>query len=98
MIETAHLGSLISIFAGADRVQEPRGEIALVFSDVDMPRAIDGPKLIERVHEFPAIELILTSGHERFENGMLPDHGTFLPKPYNASELAGLVARKLSPD
>ena len=72
-------------------------DIALVFSDVNMPGTIDGLQLIERVHELrPAVELILTSGRERFEKGTLPDDGTFLPKPYNASELCRLVTSKLA--
>ena len=75
-----------------------REDIALVFSDVNMPGTMDGLQLIERVHELrPAIELILTSGRECFQKGKLPDDGTFLPKPYNVSELCGLVTSKLIP-
>lgn len=81
------------------KILNERDDIALVFSDVNMPGAIDGLQLLQRVHELrPAVELILTSGRERFADAKLPDDGTFLPKPYNASELCSLVARKLSRD
>ena len=80
------------------KIVSERNDIALVFSDVNMPGTMDGLQLIERVHELrPAVELILTSGRECFNKDSLPDDGTFLPKPYNVSELCGLVTSKLTP-
>ncbi len=74
-----------------------RSDIVLIFSDVNMPGTMDGLALITRVHELrPAVELILTSGRERFAEGTLPDNGSFLPKPYFASQLCALVHEKLS--
>ena len=79
------------------RILTERDDISLVFSDVNMPGTIDGLTLLRRVHELsPAIELVLTSGQERFAKDELPDDGTFLPKPYNASQLCNLVHCKLS--
>ena len=79
-------------------ILKDRDNVALVFSDVNMPGSMDGLALLQRVHDLkPEVELILTSGREYFAKGTLPDDGTFLPKPYSASQLCELVAAKLSP-
>jgi CheY-like chemotaxis protein len=71
-------------------------DIALVFTDINMPGPIDGLRLVERVHQlWPKIALIVTSGRERLLDRQLPDHGTFLAKPYRASQLVELVRRKM---
>ena len=99
--DLAECGAIVLEAQDADealRMMNERDDIRLVFSDVNMPGTIDGLMLLWRVHDLrPAVELILTSGGERFESGALPDHGTFLPKPYNASQLCTLVESKLSP-
>ncbi len=78
------------------RILKQRDDIVLVFSDVNMPGTMDGLALLQRVHELkPMVELILTSGRGEYALTKLPDDGTFLPKPYKAFKLGGMVTEKL---
>jgi CheY-like chemotaxis protein len=77
-------------------VIEEHPDIGLVFTDINMPGAMDGLKLVQRIHKlWPKIELIVTSGRERLLDRQLPDHGSFLPKPYQPSKLVDLVIEKM---
>jgi CheY-like chemotaxis protein len=94
------LGAVVLEAGNADealRILKLHRNIQLVFSDVNMPGTMNGLTLLERVHELkPAVELILTSGRALYGLIELPDHGTFLPKPYNAFKLCELVTDKLA--
>jgi CheY-like chemotaxis protein len=75
---------------------EEHPEIRLVFTDVNMPGTMDGLRLVERVHSlWPKIELIVTSGRERLLDRQLPEHGSFLSKPYLPSQLVDMVLKKI---
>jgi CheY-like chemotaxis protein len=75
---------------------EEHSDIALVFTDINMPGPMDGLTLVERIHKlWPRIALIVTSGRERLQDRQLPDHGSFLAKPYRANQLLDLVHKKL---
>jgi DNA-binding NtrC family response regulator len=72
--------------------------ISLLFTDVNMPGEMNGIDLARRVHEVrPDVELIVTSGATIIANDDLPDHGTFLGKPYPMDRLVQIVAMKLDP-
>ena len=72
--------------------------IRLLFTDVNMPGDMNGIDLARRVHEVrPDVELIVTSGATIIANDDLPDHGTFLGKPYPMDRLVQIVAMKLDP-
>ncbi len=72
--------------------------VALLFTDIDMPGAMNGVHLARKVHEqWPDIELIVTSGASDVADGDLPDHGTFIRKPYRMQQLAEMVEKKLNP-
>jgi len=72
--------------------------ISLLFTDVNMPGDMNGIDLARRVHEVrPDVELIVTSGATIIANDDLPDHGTFLGKPYPVDRLVHIVATKLDP-
>ncbi len=72
--------------------------ISLLFTDVNMPGDMNGIDLARRVHEVrPDVELIVTSGATIIANDDLPDHGTFLGKPYPVDRLVQIVATKLDP-
>lgn len=94
------LGAVVLEAGNADealRILKLHPNIQLVFSDVNMPGTMNGLTMLERVHELrPAVELILTSGRGEYAFSKLPDHGTFLPKPYNAFKLCELVTNKLA--
>ena len=71
-----------------------RSDIGVLFSDVDMPGSMNGVALAERVFEsWPDIRLVLTSGRHRFADREVPDHGVFVPKPYEASEVIDAIHR-----
>jgi two-component system, response regulator PdtaR len=78
------------------QILEKRPQIRLVVTDVNMPGEIDGLELAEKLStERPDIRLIVTSGQVYVPDEELPDHGTFLPKPYRTEHLVSLVERKL---
>ena len=58
--------------------------IRAIFTDIDMPGRMDGLKLAALVRDrWPPVKIIVTSGHRQVGEGMLPDAGRFIPKPYN---------------
>lgn len=71
-------------------------QIAIVFSDVQMPGTMDGIALARWLaSECPAIKVLLTSGR-----AMLPTRTSawrFLPKPYSVDELDRQLRRLLAP-
>jgi DNA-binding NtrC family response regulator len=74
--------------------QHPR--IGLVFTDVDMPGSMNGLDLAHQVNvDRPEVGLIVTSGAVMIPDAALPDHGTFLPKPYPTKRLVDIVIKKL---
>jgi CheY-like chemotaxis protein len=78
------------------QVLEQRPRIGLLFTDVNMPGKMNGLGLAHEVSVTrPDVELIVTSGAVMLADSDLPDHGTFLPKPYPPERLAEIVAEKL---
>ncbi|MGY4474804.1 response regulator [Bradyrhizobium sp. USDA 3364] len=68
----------------AVRILEARFDIRIVFSDIDMPRGIDGMKLAALIrNRWPPIDIILTSGHVDASEVDLPVRSMFFSKPYN---------------
>jgi CheY-like chemotaxis protein len=75
---------------------ENRPDVRLLFTDIQMPGAIDGMELARLVHQrWPNILLVMTSGRERSSKAEIPDDGRFLAKPYRARELLGQVNEML---
>ncbi|MEA3035736.1 MAG: two-component system, response regulator PdtaR [Sphingomonadales bacterium] len=71
-------------------------EIALVFTDVNMP-GMDGVTLARRASRLrPELGIIVTSGRETIAGPDLPRGGAFLAKPYAARQLLALIRDKLS--
>jgi CheY-like chemotaxis protein len=71
---------------------EARGDIRVVFTDINMPGAMDGLRLAHAIrHRWPPVELVLTSGQMRVREEEMPERGQFLNKPYSAMELVGAV-------
>lgn len=62
--------------------------IAALFTDVQMPGAMDGLELARHVHgRWPLIKVIVTSGDRQFGSADLLPGDHFLPKPYSHDEL-----------
>lgn len=75
---------------------EKHPRIGVIFTDVNMPGEMNGLGLAHEVSvSHPDVQLILTSGARSIADDDLPDHGTFLPKPYPTQKLVSIVARKL---
>lgn len=61
-----------------------RGDIAAVFTDIDMPGSLDGLELAHIVsREWPSIAIVVASGFRRALLEHLPSGGIFFPKPYD---------------
>lgn len=72
------------------------GRIDLLFTDINMPGELDGIELatiaIRRQHD---LKLIVTSGAKSMTAADIPDHGSFISKPYSTRTLAQMVDAKL---
>jgi len=67
---------------------ESRTDIALVFTDINMPGSMDGLKLAHAVrNRWPPIKILVVSGRQRHPSSDLPTNSCFLGKPYQASVL-----------
>lgn len=73
-------------------ILEARADIAVVFTDIQMPGSMDGLKLARAVRgRWPPIKIIATSGLSHIHEDDLPEGGRFLPKPYNAMQITGVL-------
>jgi CheY-like chemotaxis protein len=73
-------------------ILESRNDIAVVFTDIQMPGSMDGLKLARAVRgRWPPIKIVTTSGQCVVEATDLPEGGRFLPKPYSATQVSGLL-------
>ncbi len=80
----------------AIEVLEERSDIRVVVTDIQMPGSMDGLKLATTIrNRWPPIALIVTSGRLQVSPQDLPEHGRFLPKPYNGSRLVDAIEAAL---
>jgi CheY-like chemotaxis protein len=89
MVEDAGFTPLEAIDADeAVAILESRSDIALLFTDIQMPGSMDGLKLAHAVHErWPPIKIILVSGQLRPANVNIPADSRFFGKPLEAKEM-----------
>jgi CheY-like chemotaxis protein len=67
---------------------EAEADIHLLFTDVRIPGKLNGLELAHLVNDrWPAIRLLIASGHLHPEPGQLPAKGRFLRKPYALTEM-----------
>lgn len=70
--------------------------INLMLSDVRMPGSMDGLALLEYVRDsFPALPVIITSGHLVPDKALLKGAVHFLGKPYLSDHAVALVKQEL---
>jgi CheY-like chemotaxis protein len=75
------------------RILAAHPDINVVFSDVEMPGALDGLALASRVSELcPGIGIVLTSGGREIDRLSLPRDGVFVRKPYAGAVLLRRIA------
>jgi CheY-like chemotaxis protein len=73
-------------------ILEARPDIHVVFTDIQMPGAMDGLKLARFVRgRWPPIKIVATSGNFAVRDGDLPEGGVFLPKPYTFDRIAATL-------
>ena len=74
------------------KVMEARNDVRLLFTDIQMPGALDGMDLARQVHErWPNVLLVMTSGQRKPTRAEIPDDGRFIAKPYAGEELFAQV-------
>src|SRR6202158_6067469 len=86
MVEDAGFTSVEAVDADeAVAILESRSDIALLFTDIQMPGTMDGLGLAHSVHErWPPIKIILVSGQLKLANIDIPDNSRFFGKPLDA--------------
>ncbi len=85
VVEAANADEAIAIL-------ERRFDIAVLFTDIQMPGSMDGLKLAAAVrNRWPPVLIVATSGHVKLGAGDLPQGGRFLPKPYSPVEIRKIL-------
>lgn len=82
----------------AIEILESRDDIAVLFTDIQMPGSMDGLRLAHLVHSrWPHIKIILVSGQIAITEADKPEDSRFFPKPLEIQqmilELQGMVGR-----
>ena len=99
-VEVVEEAGFVALEAGnadeAVALLESRSDIALLFTDINMPGSMDGLKLAHAVRRrWPPIKILLVSGQVRLQPTQLPSSSRFVGKPYRAAamveELRSLV-------
>jgi two-component system, response regulator PdtaR len=73
-------------------ILQDRPDIAVVFTDIQMPGSMDGLKLAAAIRcRWPPIKIVATSGLLKIGEDDLPAGSRFLPKPYNARQIVGAL-------
>lgn len=81
----------------AIRILEARGDIDLVFTDVQMPGTMDGIKLSHYIrNRWPPVKVMVASGMAILEESSLPEGSLFITKPYSDHAIAEAMSRLLS--
>ena len=79
IVEDAGFTSVEAVDADeAVAILESRSDIAMVFTDIQMPGSMDGLKLAHIVHKrWPPIKIILVSGQLKPTNADIPTNSRF---------------------
>src|ERR1700754_192616 len=69
-------------------ILESRSDIALLFTDIQMPGSMDGLKLAHAVHaRWPAIRIVLVSGEVNPSDADRPADSRFFGKPLGVEQM-----------
>jgi len=83
--------------AAAILVLLAHSHIEVMFTDVDMPGGLDGLYLAAAVRDrWPPIKIIVTSGHHHIDMLTLPVEGSFVRKPYNATNVVESIQQMMA--
>ena len=89
MVEDAGFTSVEAVDADeAVAILESRSDIALLFTDIQMPGSMDGLGLAHAVHaRWPPIKIILVSGQLKLADIDIPANSRFFGKPLVSGEM-----------
>ncbi len=89
IVEDAGFASVEALDADeAVAILESRSDIALLFTDIQMPGSMDGLGLAHAVHErWPPVKIILVSGQLKLADIDIPPNSCFFGKPLEAAEM-----------
>ena len=74
------------------RLLEMHHDIAVVFTDVEMPGLIDGFALAQRIEaKWPGIGVVVTSGRRYPPAAFGANARCFVPKPFQVSQVVGAI-------
>jgi|SRR6478736_814699 DNA-binding NtrC family response regulator len=78
-------------------ILESRTDIALLFTDVNMPGSMDGVKLAHAVrNRWPPIKIVVVSGHVQLDENDLPPNSRFFGKPFEAQKMVSELRELIS--
>ena len=99
MVEDAGFTPVEAIDADeAVAILESRSDIALLFTDIQMPGSMDGLKLAHAVHKrWPPIKIILVSGQLKLANLDIPADSCFFGKPLEAEAVIAQMRSMIRP-
>ena len=89
MVEDAGFASIEAVDADqAVAILESRSDIALLFTDIQMPGSMDGLKLAHAVHRrWPPIRIVIVSGKLKRADLDIPANSAFFGKPLEAGQM-----------
>jgi CheY-like chemotaxis protein len=89
MVEDAGYLSVEAVDADeALGILKSRSDIALLFTDIQMPGSMNGLELAHAVHaHWPPIKIILASGQLHLSSCDIPQDSRFFGKPLRSSEM-----------
>jgi CheY-like chemotaxis protein len=89
MVEDAGYISVEAVDADdAFAILQSRSDIALLFTDIQMPGSMNGLQLAHAVHaRWPPIKIILASGQLQLSSRDIPQDSRFFGKPLKADEM-----------
>lgn len=77
-------------------ILEERDDIRIVFTDVDMPRGLDGMRLAAIIRDrWPPIKVIVVSGHIQDLGDRIPAETVFFAKPYREEQIVETIRQLL---
>ena len=77
---------------------EARADIAVMFTDIQMPGCMDGLKLAHMVRDrWPPIKILVASGRIRLRPCDLPSDSAFLEKPYRGEAVIARLRSLVDP-
>ncbi len=77
---------------------EARSDIAVVFTDINMPGNMDGLKLAHMVRDrWPTKKIVVASGRVRLAPSEMPSNSFFLQKPYRGEAVVARLRSLVGP-